>query len=544
MKRKLLFVATIICCNLLTGCETRKYILENKKIVEEYVQKTLSDMGIFEETNISVDDNYETIIKLYNVDNWTMCANRSKKISKKLKKDLKNNVNLKKIYYECAESENNNANSYVEILDIRKINLDNYNEEIICLDKSKNKINESFDEAYARYKKEYVSKCEEYNYKDVLKYSEKYVGKYAKFVGKIIQITKENGYYLLAINVTKSAGTYVDTVIISLPTISSNTIILEDDIIIAYGKMDGLYEYELKSGSIAKLPHLNAEYVDEYTDENVTQVEKKNNTKENNSSKKNSKDSNINKNTSKNNNSNINKNTSKNNNPNNESPNHETSTKENKENGSNLNSGNKLQEEKKESNNQSNISVSKQNALKKAKSYLDYSAFSRNGLIKQLKFEGFSNEDAVYAVDNINADWNEQSLKKAKSYLDYSAFSKKGLIKQLEYEGFTSEQANYGVSNCGADWNAQSLKKAKSYLDYSAFSKKGLIKQLEYEGFTSEQANYGANNCGADWNVQATKKAKSYLEHSSFSRNELIKQLEYEGFTSEQALYGVTQNGL
>lgn len=90
-----------------------------------------------------------------------------------------------------------------------------------------------------------------------------------------------------------------------------------------------------------------------------------------------------------------------------------------------------------------------ENAVKKAKSYLNYSAFSRKGLIEQLEFEGFTNEEAVYGVDNVGADWNEQAVKKAKSYLNYSSFSRKGLIEQLEFEGFTHEQAVYGVEQNG-----------------------------------------------------------------------------------------------
>jgi hypothetical protein len=34
-------------------------------------------------------------------------------------------------------------------------------------------------------------------------------------------------------------------------------------------------------------------------------------------------------------------------------------------------------------------------------------------------------------------------------YLDYSAFSREGLIDQLKYEGYTREQAEYGVSKTG-----------------------------------------------------------------------------------------------
>ena len=100
-----------------------------------------------------------------------------------------------------------------------------------------------------------------------------------------------------------------------------------------------------------------------------------------------------------------------------------------------------------------------------AKSYLDSAAFSRDGLIDMLEFEGFSHDEAVSAVDGLGADWNEQALECAKSYLEYIAFSESGLIDQLEFEGFTSEEAAYGVSKCGADWNEQAVACAKSYLE-------------------------------------------------------------------------------
>ncbi|MCR5522721.1 MAG: Ltp family lipoprotein, partial [Clostridia bacterium] len=51
------------------------------------------------------------------------------------------------------------------------------------------------------------------------------------------------------------------------------------------------------------------------------------------------------------------------------------------------------------------ITIGMRNALKTAHSYLDYTAFSYSGLIDQLKFEGYSSEEAKYAVDNCGADW-------------------------------------------------------------------------------------------------------------------------------------------
>jgi hypothetical protein len=94
-------------------------------------------------------------------------------------------------------------------------------------------------------------------------------------------------------------------------------------------------------------------------------------------------------------------------------------------------------------------SVSQANALEKALQYLAYSAFSRQGLIDQLKYEGFSDADATYGADSAGADWNQQAALKAQEYLDYTSFSRSGLIEQLQFEGFTLAQATYGADAVG-----------------------------------------------------------------------------------------------
>lgn len=141
--------------------------------------------------------------------------------------------------------------------------------------------------------------------------------------------------------------------------------------------------------------------------------------------------------------------------------------------------------------------------------------------------------------DNSSASSESQALKSARKYLEYQAFSHDGLIEQLKFEGFSTEEATAAADQCGADWNEQALKSAKNYLEHQSFSYKGLVEQLEFSKFTTEQAEYGVKNCGADWNEQAAKKAANYLDHQSFSQDGLVEQLEYEGFTPEQAAYGV-----
>ena len=65
------------------------------------------------------------------------------------------------------------------------------------------------------------------------------------------------------------------------------------------------------------------------------------------------------------------------------------------------------------------------------------------------RFEDYSTEDATFAVDYISPDWNEQAAKSAEIYLEYSAFSRQGLIDQLMFEGYTRAQAEYGVDQAG-----------------------------------------------------------------------------------------------
>lgn len=92
-----------------------------------------------------------------------------------------------------------------------------------------------------------------------------------------------------------------------------------------------------------------------------------------------------------------------------------------------------------------NVTTGMKNALKKAESYLSIMAFSRQGLIDQLEFDGFTYSEAAYAVDACGADWNQQAVKRAENYLDIMTFSRQGLIDQLVYDGFLYDEAVYGV---------------------------------------------------------------------------------------------------
>lgn len=147
-------------------------------------------------------------------------------------------------------------------------------------------------------------------------------------------------------------------------------------------------------------------------------------------------------------------------------------------------------------------------AAKSAESYLDFSSFSRQGLIDQLEFEGFTTEEATYGADQVGLSNSGGSgasgetvsqanaVESAESYLRFSSFSRTGLIEQLEFEGYSNSDAVYAVDKVNPDWFEQAAKSAQSYLDFTSFSRQGLIDQLKFEGFTTQEATYGADAVG------------------------------------------------
>lgn len=98
---------------------------------------------------------------------------------------------------------------------------------------------------------------------------------------------------------------------------------------------------------------------------------------------------------------------------------------------------------------ESEMTLGQKNAVRAAEDYLAYTGFSRSGLIGQLEYEGYSTDDATFAVDQIAVDWNSQAARVAQQYLDYTSFSRQSLLDQLIHDGFSPAEAEYGVGAVG-----------------------------------------------------------------------------------------------
>jgi hypothetical protein len=137
----------------------------------------------------------------------------------------------------------------------------------------------------------------------------------------------------------------------------------------------------------------------------------------------------------------------------------------------------------------------RRNARKSAEDYLGCLSFSRSGLINQLLHEGFSQAEAVFAVDEADVNLDLHAVG-SEGYSNYSASFGRSKVDQILYEGYAEPAAEHGLSSTHAKWENQARKSATSYSKSSSFSRQELIEQLRYDGFSQSEAEYGVSRNG------------------------------------------------
>lgn len=101
------------------------------------------------------------------------------------------------------------------------------------------------------------------------------------------------------------------------------------------------------------------------------------------------------------------------------------------------------------------LTLSQQNAVRAANSYLAMEGFSYMGLIQQLSSpdaDDYSRQDATVAVNTLHVNWDTEAVRTAKSYLKMESFSCNGLIHQLSSayaDRYTSAEAQYAAQKVG-----------------------------------------------------------------------------------------------
>lgn len=102
---------------------------------------------------------------------------------------------------------------------------------------------------------------------------------------------------------------------------------------------------------------------------------------------------------------------------------------------------------------ESSVPAEYTSAFTSAETYSDMMHMSKAGIFDQLTSEyggQFTEDAAQYAVDTIDADWNQNALESARTYQNEMAMSPAAIHDQLtsEYGGqFTSSQADYAIDH-------------------------------------------------------------------------------------------------
>jgi hypothetical protein len=138
-----------------------------------------------------------------------------------------------------------------------------------------------------------------------------------------------------------------------------------------------------------------------------------------------------------------------------------------------------------------------QRAFDDARYYLDRGRRgSKSTLLQQLGLhvgESYSEAEALYVVNHVDADWKARAVADARNRLEGQGHSRESLMWHLtEADGFSKAEATYAVSRIGRDWNwnAEAVEAAKETLEAEALSRSQLVRRLKRGGFTDAQVRY------------------------------------------------------
>ena len=179
-----------------------------------------------------------------------------------------------------------------------------------------------------------------------------------------------------------------------------------------------------------------------------------------------------------------------------------------------------------------------------------------------------TNENARYALDNCNINWNERALEIARTYIRLNGPApKEKLSSMLKNKGFEDSQVSYATDIIG-DLKEQAINKAKEeYATYHqfyeqflksieeekqqeitihidsiflknelwGFSYSSISHKLRLAGFEDELVKYGVDNSCIDWDQVALEITKELFDKTGYlSTIALMDDLRRMGFNEKQ----------
>lgn len=112
------------------------------------------------------------------------------------------------------------------------------------------------------YEAEYKASCSAYAYDTIFRNSSSYIGANAVFTGEVIQVMYNSNTVTMRINTTINAYYSEDTMLAVYEASADESRILEGDVIVIYGDLDGLYTYDSILGAEITIPSIAVKYIE------------------------------------------------------------------------------------------------------------------------------------------------------------------------------------------------------------------------------------------------------------------------------------------
>lgn len=131
----------------------------------------------------------------------------------------------------------------------------------------------------------------------------------------------------------------------------------------------------------------------------------------------------------------------------------------------------------------------------------------------------FTEEQVNYAINNYLFDWKQAAVICANQYIDTLWMTPKDLKDEILFLGFTMEEALYAIDHCDIDWNSCAKWIAKDIFRGNEYGREEILEYLQNIcEFTFEQALWGVENGEFDYNKETnnnTSNNSSLLETTS-----------------------------
>jgi hypothetical protein len=180
----------------------------------------------------------------------------------------------------------------------------------------------------------------------------------------------------------------------------------------------------------------------------------------------------------------------------------------------------------------------------------NWAPHTRITLLQTLDSSGFELEDARYAVNAIDVNWNSTAAFYAQEFLGYGiGYSKPTVIAMLRVEEYTLAEATHGVNAIGADWVQKAIDRGRDHIyghsfDGTRYTRSRMITLLTSAGFTQSEATQAVDSDyigEGTWVSEAISKAYDIYYAGDPGDAGLVSALVAYGFTPAQARQGADE---